>query len=78
MHNEQKNGETEAHLSREEARAGSSTTVNRNVLMISVALAVIVMAIVIGSGFFTTDRTGADEVNANNGSVANVQSPPTN
>lgn len=77
MYNEQKNGETETHLSREEVRAGSSTTVNRNVLAISVMLAVILMAIVIGTGFFTTDRTGADEVNANNGTIANVQSPPT-
>lgn len=77
MHEEQKNRGPEVHLSRDDARAGSPTTVNRNVLTVSVVLAVIVMAIVIGSGFFMSDRTGADEVNANNGSVANVQSPPT-
>ena len=73
MHEEQENGEPVTHLSQEEARAGSRTKVNRNVLTVSMLLAVLVLAIVVIGGYMLSDRTGADEVNANNGAVANVQ-----
>jgi hypothetical protein len=74
MHNDQDGA---PHLDKVEARAGSRTKVNRNILVISLALALIGMAAVIGFGFFGTDRTGADQVNAENGAVANVASPPS-
>lgn len=73
MHQENENGEPVTHLSQEEARAGSRTTVNRNVLGISLLLAVLVLAIVVIGGYMLSNRTGADEVNANSGAVANVQ-----
>lgn len=72
MH-EQENGEPVTHLSQEEARAGSRTTVNRNVLSISLLLTVLVLASVVIGGYVLSNRTGADDVNANNGALANVQ-----
>ena len=72
MHNDQDGA---PHLDKVEARAGSRTKVNRNVLVISLFFAVIVMIAVVGFGFFDSDRTGADEVNADNGAVANQVQP---
>lgn len=63
------------HLDKVEARAGSPAKGNRNVLVISLALVVIVLIAVVGFGFFDTDRTGADQVNADNGAVANATQP---
>jgi hypothetical protein len=66
MHKENEDGEVVTHLNKVEARGGSRTTLNRNVLVASIILVVIVLAIVVGSGVFETDRTGADTVNADN------------
>lgn len=63
------------HLDKVEARAGSRTTANRNILVISLILVLIVMVAVVGFGFFDTDRSGADQINADNGAVANVTQP---
>jgi hypothetical protein len=70
MHDELRDGELETHVTHKEARAGSSTKVNRNVLGISLPLVIVALAIATAVGFWITDRSGADDVNANNGAVA--------
>jgi hypothetical protein len=57
------------HLDKVEARAGSRSKVNRNVLIVSLLLVVLVLAAVVGFGFLRSDRTGADEVNAESASA---------
>ncbi|MEJ5976646.1 hypothetical protein WG901_08370 [Novosphingobium sp. PS1R-30] len=64
MHTE-KHG-TETHLNKIEARAGSRNKTNRNALAAGLVLVVIVFALIVGFGFLQTDRTGADEVTADN------------
>ncbi|MEC3910003.1 hypothetical protein U5A82_05795 [Sphingobium sp. CR2-8] len=66
MHKEQENGDTVTHVSEVEARSGSRTRVTRNMLVISLILIVAVLAIALGFGFFQTDQSGADQVNADN------------
>ncbi|WP_150291449.1 hypothetical protein [Sphingobium estronivorans] len=61
MHREQEDGKVVTHLSREEVRSGASTHVTRYVLGISLVLIVIVFALLLATGFFTTARTGADQ-----------------
>lgn len=63
------------HLSKTEARGGTRNKANRNVLVISLVLVIIAFIAVVGSGFFTTDRTGADEVNAANASTSATTRP---
>ena len=60
------------HIDKVDARSGSRSKLNRNVLVVSLVLVIIVMLAVVGSGFLSTNRSGADEVNADNGAVANV------
>ncbi|MEJ5979493.1 hypothetical protein WG901_22760 [Novosphingobium sp. PS1R-30] len=64
MHTEEDG--TEIHLSKTEARAGSRTKVNRNALVGGLVLVIVVFTIILGFGFLQTDKTGADEVNAQN------------
>jgi hypothetical protein len=66
MHTEQEDGEAVTHVSEVEARSGSRTRVTRNILAISLVLIVAVLAIALGFGFFTTDQSGADQVNGDN------------
>ena len=66
--NEQ-NEEGVTHLTREEARSGSSNHMTRYVLAISLVLIVIAVAVVVGTGFFQTDRSGADESHIENASA---------
>ena len=61
MYEKKEEGETVTHLSREEARGGSSTHVTRYVLAISLILVVIAFAAIVGTGFFKTDQSGADQ-----------------
>lgn len=70
MHDELKDGELETHVSRDESRAGSSTKINRNVLGISLPLVIVALGIAVAVGFWMTDHSGADDINANNGVVA--------
>lgn len=63
------------HINKVDARSGSRSKLNRNVLAISLTLVIIVMLVVLGTGFFSTDRSGADQVNAENGAVADVSRP---
>ncbi|HUD92229.1 hypothetical protein [Sphingobium sp.] len=67
MEKRQEDGETVVHLSKEEARSGSRTPVTRSILYVSLALTIIVLAVVLSLGYFRTDRSGADQVNADNG-----------
>lgn len=66
MHEEQRDGGTETHISTVEARSGSRTTVTRNILLISLMLVVGILIIAVGVGFFRTNQTGADGVNGAN------------
>ena len=52
------------HLSDVEARAGSRTRVTRNILVISLVLIIAILIAAVGLGYFETDQTGADEINA--------------
>lgn len=63
------------HLDKIDARGGTRNKANRNVLVISLVLIVIAFIVVVGSGFFSTHRTGADEVNANNGTASRSMNP---
>ena len=64
MHTE-KHG-TEVHLDKIEARAGSRNKTNRNALVAGLVLVVLILAAVVGFGYFQTDRSGADQVTAGN------------
>ena len=66
MYEKKEEGETVTHLSREEARGGSSTHVTRYVLVISLVLVIVAFAVVLGTGFFNTEQTGADETHIAN------------
>ena len=61
MYEKKEEGETVTHLSREEARGGSSTHVTRYVLVISLILVVIAFVAIVATGFFETDQSGADQ-----------------
>ncbi|MES2159244.1 MAG: hypothetical protein V4512_15705 [Pseudomonadota bacterium] len=76
MYKQDNQGEPEIHVSREEARSGSPTKVNRNILGISLPLVIVALALVIASGFWITSQSGADDVNAANSSVASNQATP--
>ncbi len=67
--------ESAPHLDKIEARAGTRNKANRNVLVISLILIVIAFVVVVGSGFFNTDRSGADEVNADNATASATMRP---
>lgn len=66
MHEERENGETVTHVSTIEARSASRTKVTRNILIISLVLIVIAFVATVGSGFFETAQTGADDMSADN------------
>ena len=66
MYKDQENGEDVTHLSKVEARAGSKTSVTRNILVASLLLVVIVLLIALGMGFFEAHQSGADGVNVDN------------
>lgn len=78
MYKQDHEGEPEIHVSRDEARSGSSTKVNRNVLGISLPLVIVALALVIAGGFWITSQSGADDVNAANGAVASNHAAPAN
>lgn len=63
------------HLDKVEARAGTSQKLNRNVLVVSLLLVMLILAAVVGFGFLRSDRTGADEVNGDNASVGTNVNP---
>jgi len=69
MHKETDNGETVTHLSAVEARSGSRTTVTRNILLISLILVIAALIVALGTGFFRTAQTGADQVNDGNSAI---------
>lgn len=64
MHKEREDGETVTHLTEIEARSGSRTRMTRNILIVSLVLVAILLAFALAFGFFETDRSGADGVNA--------------
>lgn len=66
MHEERQNGETVTHVSTTEARSASRTKVTRNILVISLALIVVAFVATVGSGYFQTAQTGADDMSADN------------
>lgn len=65
MHKEQEDGEIVTHVTETEARSGSRTRMTRNILAVSLLLAIAVLAIAMGFGFFETQQTGADQINGN-------------
>ena len=67
MHNDQDGA---PHLDKVEARAGTPQKTNRNALVIGLVLVVLAFIVVVGFGFLDTGRTGADQINADNGAVA--------
>ncbi|KFG90045.1 hypothetical protein BV98_002218 [Sphingobium herbicidovorans NBRC 16415] len=67
MYNDRQDGAP--HLNKVEARAGSRSKLNRNVLVVSLLLVILGFIAVVGFGFFDTDRTGADQVNTENAAV---------
>lgn len=67
MHKEDSGRET--HLSKTEARGGSRNTVNRTALVGGLVLVLIAFAVILGFGLLQTDRTGADEISADNTAV---------
>ncbi|MCE7798124.1 hypothetical protein LWE61_16395 [Sphingobium sufflavum] len=67
MHKEDNGQET--HLSKTEARGGSRNKVNRTALVGGLVLVLIAFAVILGFGLFQTDRTGADEISADNTAV---------
>lgn len=73
MYKEQDNGETVTHVSDVEAKGGSKSPVTRNILVISLALVIIVLLASLAFGFFETDRTGADQVMADNAAQTDVK-----
>lgn len=62
MHTE-KHG-TETHLNKIEARAGSRNKTNRNALVAGMLLILVLFTVIVGFGFFQTNRTGADEASS--------------
>jgi hypothetical protein len=73
MYKESEDGEVVTHVSKVEARAGSKTHANRNILVVSLALVVVLLVIAVAFGFFETDKTGADQVNTDNASQATAK-----
>lgn len=63
------------HVNKVEARAGTRNKANRNMLVISLVLIVLAFVVVVASGFLSTDRSGADEVNADNKAVSATARP---
>lgn len=64
MHKEEHG--TETHLDKIEARAGSRNKVNRNALVFGLLLVIAAFVLILAMGFFQTDRTGADDISADN------------
>lgn len=62
MHEEQENGETVTHLSTDEARGGTTAHNVRYVLAISLILVVIMLAVVVASGYWQNGRNSEDSV----------------
>ncbi|HEX7822312.1 MAG TPA: hypothetical protein VF463_17020 [Sphingobium sp.] len=60
---------TETHLDKIEARGGSRNKVNRTALLGGLLLVLIAFAAILGFGFMQTDRSGADQVSADNVAV---------
>ena len=63
------------HLSKIEARAGTRNKTNRNALVAGLVLVVLAFIVVVGFGFLNTDRTGADDISANNTAAAATAQP---
>lgn len=55
--------EATPHVSTRDARAGTRTKLNRNVLAISLPLVVILFALIVAAGFYYASETGANDVN---------------
>lgn len=72
MHKDREEDGIVTHLSTTEARSGSPARMTRNILAVSLLLIMIVLALALASGFFETDRTGADDVNAGNLATSNI------
>lgn len=66
MEKRQEDGEEVVHLSKVEARGGSRTLVTRSILYVSLALTLLVLAVVLSLGYFRADQSGADQVNVDN------------
>ncbi len=66
MYQEKQDGEVVTHVSAVEAKGGSKSRVSRNILVISLLLVIIALIVSVALGFFETDRTGADQVTADN------------
>ncbi|QUT05165.1 hypothetical protein KFK14_19520 [Sphingobium phenoxybenzoativorans] len=66
MQREKSGGKTVTHLSETEARSGSRTRVTRNILIVSLSLVILLLVIAVGTGYFKTSQTGADDVTATN------------
>lgn len=62
MHQEQENGETVTHLSTDEARGGTTAHNVRYVLAISLMLVVILLAVVVATGYWQNDRNSEDSL----------------
>jgi hypothetical protein len=63
MPTDPKDEQSAPHVSTTDARGGTRTKVNRNVLAISLPLVVILFALIVGAGFFYSSQSGADDVN---------------
>ncbi|MET0363046.1 MAG: hypothetical protein ABW169_00195 [Sphingobium sp.] len=64
MHKEENGSET--HLDKIEARAGSRNKTNRNALVLGLILVLVAFIVIVGFGYLQTDRTGADQISADN------------
>jgi len=66
---------TEIHVDRDEARAGSTPGIVRYVLAISLLLVVVAFAVIVMTGALTSDQNG-DRDDASKRAVAEEQSTP--
>lgn len=76
MEKRQEGGETVTHLSKVEARSGSRSTMTRTILLVSLTLVVLFLLIAVLTGFFHTDQTGADQVNADKAAPTSSEQAP--
>lgn len=73
MYKEQQDGDVVTHASSVEAKGGSKSRVSRNILVVSLFLVIVALVASLALGFFETDRTGADQVTADNTAQSDVR-----
>ncbi|MES2174259.1 MAG: hypothetical protein V4523_09985 [Pseudomonadota bacterium] len=73
MYKEQQDGDVVTHVSAVEAKGGSKSRVSRNILVVSLFLVIVALVASLALGFFETDRTGADQVTADNTAQSDVR-----